>query len=325
MSSTLAAQQKVSRTAYDCAAVRAAVFAWTDCHSFDYLAADMVSGSAASPRARMGVALTKLGVKKLTRALLSRASPGSDVFMFARQTVPDDLARAALESNSETQIVILGAGLDTSGLRIGAERRVAGQAPGRFFEVDLPATQAEKRQLVARLLRRPARLPARLPACLPACLNEDNIVYVPCSFGEDELGTTLCGAGFNASKPTVWVWSGVVHYLTDEAVRATIAEMNRLSEPGSQFFFDFILLEAYEQPEEYGFASTKARFDKFGEVMSFGFRQGTAHVSEWLASQGLTFVRSYTHLDMTALYEQKTGKQAPSQGTPWSNLCVATF
>jgi methyltransferase (TIGR00027 family) len=313
MSSTLAAQQKASRTAYDCAAVRAAVFAWTDCRSFDYLAAEMVSGSAASPRARMGVALTRLGVKKLAQALISRASPGADVFMFARQAAPDDLTRAALETNPETQIVILGAGLDTSGLRIGAERRAVGQAPGRFFEVDLPATQAEKRQLVARLLQRQVGL------------NEDNIVYVPCSFGEDELGASLRKAGFDVSKPTVWVWSGVVHYLTEDAVRATLAEMKRLSASGSQLFFDFILLEAYEQPEKYGFASTKARFDKFGEVMSFGFRQGTEHVSEWLASQGLTFARSYTHRDMAALFEQKTGKPAPSAGTPWSNLCIAEF
>lgn len=156
-------------------------------------------------------------------------------------------------------------------------------------------------------------------------LREDNLIYVPCSFGEDELGAALRGAGFDASKPSVWVWSGVVHYLTDAAVRATVAELKRLSAPGSQLFFDFILIEAYEKPNEYGFASTKARFDKFGEVMSFGFRQGTAHVSEWLASQGLAFVRSYTHLEMVALYEQKTGKPAPSAGTPWSNLCIAAF
>lgn len=313
MSSTLAAQQKVSRTAYDCASVRAAVFAWTGCRSFDYLATEMVSGSSVSPRARAGVTLVKLGASSLARVLISRASPGADVFMFARQAVPDDLARTALESNSGTQVVILGAGLDTSGLRIGAERRASGQTPGRFFEVDLPATQAEKCQLVERLLQR------------QPSLSEDNIVYVPCSFGEDELSAALRSAGFDASKPSVWVWSGVVHYLTDEAVRATVAELKKLSAPGSQLFFDFILLEAYEQPEKYGFASTKARFDKFGEVMSFGFRQGTAHVTEWLASQGLTFVRSYTHLDMAALFEQKTGKPAPSQGTPWSNLCVATF
>ena len=94
---------------------------------------------------------------------------------------------------------------------------------------------------------------------------------------------------------------------------------------GSKLFFDLILLEAYEKPHEYGFASTKVRSDAFGEVMSFGFRRGTAHVKAWLEAQGLEFVRSYTHLNMVALYEQQTGRPAPSRGTPWSNLCIAAF
>lgn len=313
MSSTLAAQQKVSRTAYDCAAVRATVYASTGCASFDYLAADLVSGSSASLRARMGVALLRLGATGITRAIVSRTSPGADVFMFARQAVPDDMAREALDADPETQVVILGAGLDTSGLRIGAERRKAGKKSGTFFEVDLPATQAEKRTQVARLLE-------KWPD-----LDEKNLVYVPCSFGEDELGLALRGAGFDATKPTIWVWSGVIHYLPEDAVRASVAELGKLSPAGSRLFFDFILLEAYDRPDEYGFAKNKARFDAFGEVMSFGFREGTEHVTAWLEAQGLTFVRSFTHRDMVALYEQTTGQRAPSTGTPWSNLCVSEF
>jgi methyltransferase (TIGR00027 family) len=246
-------------------------------------------------------------------SLISRVSPGADVFLFARQAAADDLAREALDANPNSQVIILGAGLDTSGLRIGEERRRAGKAPGTFFEVDLPATQGVKRRLVERLVL------SRID------LDQDNIVYVPCSFGEDEICTALLGAGFDASKPSVWIWSGVVHYLTDSATRATVADLKQLSSPGSKLFFDFILLEAYEKPHEYGFASTKARFDAFGEVMSFGFRRGTAHVKAWLEAQGLAFVRSYTHLDMVALYEQQTGRPAPSRGTPWSNLCIAAF
>lgn len=313
MSSTLAAQQRVSRTAYDCAGVRATVFASTQCRSFDYLAADLVSSSSASIRARAGVALLRLGATALTSAIVSRTSPGVDVFLFARQAVPDAMAREALDADPDSQVVILGAGLDTSGLRIGAERRTAGKSPGTFFEVDLPATQAEKRTQVTRLLR-------KWPD-----LDESNLVYVPCSFGDDEIGTALRGAGFDASKPTVWVWSGVIHYLPEEAVRASVAELRNLSSAGSRLFFDFILLEAYDRPDKYGFARNKARFDAFGEVMSFGFREGTEHVREWLEAQGLSFVRTYTNLDMVSLYEEKTGRPAPSRGTPWSNLCVAEF
>lgn len=313
MSSTLAAQQTVSRTAYDCAAARAVVFAWTKCQSFDYLAADLVRGKSASPLARVAVALARLGAHGLIRKILARASPGVDVFMFARTAVPDDLARKALDADPETQVVILGAGLDTSGLRIGAERRRAGKVPGRFFEVDLPATQTDKRQQIARLMQRRSGL------------RDDHIVYVPCSFGEQELGAALAGAGFQTSRPSIWVWSGVVHYLPDAAVRATVAELKKLSARGSKLFFDFILLEAYASPDEYGFATTKARNDRYGEVMTFGFRKGTDHVKEWLEAQGLAFVRSYTHHDTVALYEQTTRIAAPSSGIPWANLCVATF
>jgi methyltransferase (TIGR00027 family) len=313
MSSTLAAQNSASRTAYDCAAVRASVFASTGLCSFDYLAADVVSRGSASARARLGVALLRFGGKVLVRKLVAKTSPGSDVFMFARQCVPDDMIRDALLVDPKAQAVILGAGLDTSGLRIGAERRAAGLAPGRFFEVDLPAMQAEKRRLIAQLVR------------TRTSIDDNHIAYVPCSFGENELTTALLGAGFDTSQPTVWVWSGVIHYLPEAAVRATIAALKSLSVTDSRLFLDYVLLEAYERPDDYGFTPTRERFDAFGEVMSFGFRQGADHISEWLNAQGLQLVRVYTHLDMVELYERRTGQPAPSRGTPWSCLCIASF
>jgi methyltransferase (TIGR00027 family) len=313
MSSTLAAQRTVSLTAYDCAAVRAAVYAVTKCESFDYLAADMVSGGPASFRARFAVALVKAGGASLALTLGSRVSPGIDVFMFARTAVGDDLIREALTNDGDAQVVILGAGLDTSGLRIGAERKSAELNPGHFFEVDLPAMQSRKLRHIDALLARRKSLSA------------NNIRFVKCSFGDDGLQNALIEAGFDRSKRTVWIWSGVVHYLTEEAVMSTIAEMKTLSPPGSLLYFDFILLEAYERPDEYGFRSTKARFDSFGEVMTFGFRQGVEHVGGWLAEQGINFVRSYTNKDMVLFYKDKTGCEPRSEGTLWSNLCIARF
>ncbi len=40
--------------------------------------------------------------------------------------------------------------MDTSGLRIGAERRQSGESPGGFFELDLPVAVAEKRSRFTR-------------------------------------------------------------------------------------------------------------------------------------------------------------------------------
>ena len=83
MTSTLAAQRSASRTAYDCAAVRAAVFGWTQCSAFDYLAVDMLSSASASVRARLAGVLVRLGQHRLTRAIITRTSPGSDVLSAA--------------------------------------------------------------------------------------------------------------------------------------------------------------------------------------------------------------------------------------------------
>lgn len=313
MTSTLAAQQQASRTAYDCAAVRAAVYYWTGCESADYLAPHFARGPSASWKARIGVALAGMGAGSLTKLIISRTSPGVDVFLFARQFVPDTMIREALIRNPDTQIVVLGAGLDTSGLRINAERLRAGERQGDFFEVDLPASQVEKQKL------------AISAAPLLGDHLTTSIRYVRCSFGKDEVGSALGSAGFVSSNPTIWVWSGVIHYLSDSAVRATLGEIRRLSAPGSELFFDFILMEAYESPEKYGFAKIRSRFDSFGEVMSFGFRKGEAHVGSWLAEQGLRFEKAYSHEDMVSLFEKETGTIAPSQGTPWSNLCTASF
>jgi methyltransferase (TIGR00027 family) len=277
------------------------------------LAAHFVRGPSASWRARIGVQLAELGASALTKVLISRVSPGADVLLFARQSVPDEMVRVALQENADTQIVILGAGLDTSGLRIGAERRRRGELAGSFFEVDVPAMLAEKQRVVARL------------APVMGKAFADHIRYVPCTFGESELGAALLAAGFDSERPAIWIWSGVIHYLTDAAVRLTIAELRRLSCPGSRLFFDYVVLEAYEKPDEYGFSQIKARFDSFGEVMSFGLRQGGDHAREWLASQGLQLIRCYAHQDMVAVYETITSETAPSRGAPWANLCVASF
>ena len=104
MSSTLAAQQKASLTAYDCAAARAAVAASSGNHSFDYLAADLVAQGSASLRAKSLVWLVKLGLPGLARRLLSKSEPGVDVYMFARQTVSDDLIRKSDASETNPSL-----------------------------------------------------------------------------------------------------------------------------------------------------------------------------------------------------------------------------
>jgi methyltransferase (TIGR00027 family) len=119
-------------------------------------------------------------------------------FLVARSRYAEDnLARAV--SQGVTQYVLLGAGLDTF-----AHRNPYPHL--RVFEVDHPATQQWKRELLQT---------GRLPA--PA-----NLTYVPVDFECQSLPEQLRSAGFDPRAPAFFAWLGVVPYLTLEAFRCTI-------------------------------------------------------------------------------------------------------
>jgi methyltransferase (TIGR00027 family) len=119
-------------------------------------------------------------------------------FLVARSRYAEDnLARAV--ARGVTQYVLLGAGLDTF-----AHRNPYPQL--RVFEVDHPATQQWKRELLET---------SDMPA--PA-----NLTYVPVDFERQSLPEQLHSADFNPLNTTFFAWLGVVPYLTLEAFRFTI-------------------------------------------------------------------------------------------------------
>jgi methyltransferase (TIGR00027 family) len=135
-------------------------------------------------------------------------------FLVARSRYAEDnLARAV--SEGVAQYVLLGAGLDTF-----AHRNPYPHL--RVFEVDHPATQQWKRELLET---------GDLPA--PA-----NLTYVPVDFERQSLPEQLHSAGFDPLHPTLFAWLGVVPYLTLEAFRSTI-HFTAAQPPGSGVVFDY--------------------------------------------------------------------------------------
>jgi methyltransferase (TIGR00027 family) len=136
-------------------------------------------------------------------------------FLVARSRYAEDtLARAIAQG--VTQYVLLGAGLDTF-----AHRNPYPHL--RVFEVDHPATQQWKRELLET---------GSLPT--PA-----NLTYVPVDFERESLPEQLYSAGFNPQVPTFFAWLGVVPYLTLEAFRSTIGFISaRLA--GSGVSLDYV-------------------------------------------------------------------------------------
>jgi methyltransferase (TIGR00027 family) len=125
--------------------------------------------------------------------------------MVARTVAIDD----AITGAGHRQVVILGAGLDTRPWRLGALREAV------TFAVDHPASQADARE--------------RGEGLAPI----GRLEFVPVDLSADDLGVALTRAGHDPAAATTWVWEGVVPYLTDDDVRATVAALAERSAPGS--------------------------------------------------------------------------------------------
>ena len=140
------------------------------------------------------------------------------LFLVARSRCAEDaLARAV--ADGVRQYVVLGAGLDTF-----AYRNPHPPARLHVFEVDMPSTQAFKRDLLA-----------RTRIAVP-----DSLTFVSVDFETQALPEQLGAAGFREDEPAFFSWLGVSMYLTREAVRATLGYVGRRP-AGSGITFDYML------------------------------------------------------------------------------------
>ena len=114
------------------------------------------------------------------------------------------------------QILVLGAGLDTFAYRLERTHEL------RVFELDHPATQAEKR-------RRLGQAQIAEPA---------HVSYVAHDFESGSMTAALQAAGLDPDRGAFVLWLGVTPYLTEEAVFATLSEL--ASWPGgTEVVFDY--------------------------------------------------------------------------------------
>ena len=135
-----------------------------------------------------------------------------------------------------TQLVVLGAGLDTFAYR---QPEWAGAL--HIYEVDHPASQAAKR----------GRLEAGRIAIPP------NLTFTPVDFERDTLEAGLERAGFDPAAKTFVSCLGVLVYLTGEAIAELFAFVARLP-AGSECAFTFGGTLAPEEPGRPSLATVAA-------------------------------------------------------------------
>jgi len=152
----------------------------------------------------------------LDHARAHTSGPRLRWFIAARSRISEEALTEAV-NNGATQLVVLGAGLDTLAYRTPLAGRL------RIFEVDFPATQARKRDMLA-----------AADIAVP-----DTLSYVAVDFERQTLAEALEAAGFVAAKRSFFSWLGVVPYLTETAVFSTLGYIAHL-EGGGEVVFDYV-------------------------------------------------------------------------------------
>jgi methyltransferase (TIGR00027 family) len=199
-----------------------------------------------------------------------------------------------------TQLVILGAGLDTF-----AQRRSDLASPLRIFEVDEPGTQRWKQ----------ARLRA-LGLPIP-----EGLRFVPLDF---ESGVSwveaITAAGFEPARPSVIVSTGVTQYITVDAITATLRQAAALA-PGTTVVATFILPRALVDPGDRELrAATEERAAARGFPWISFYAPGD--MLSLASAAGFDEVRQVTPGELNARYfvGRRDGLRSPSG----EHLVVAT-
>jgi methyltransferase (TIGR00027 family) len=217
-------------------------------------------------------------------------APGALEFLTIRARLSDDIA-AEMASNGLEQIALLGAGFDTMSLRVEDVLRDA-----TIFEVDHPATQAIKRDVMEQIGA------------------PKNLRFVAVDFEKDDFAEKLRQAGFAPSRHSLVVWMGVTYYLTAQAMTRALCQIHTLGGAGMRFVFDYMLKDVINGATRNRNARGKARIAaRLGEPWLFGL--DPAMVGDYLAAFNFKLLKDYDAEELHTRY-------CPERATPMNYVRI---
>jgi methyltransferase (TIGR00027 family) len=202
-------------------------------------------------------------------------------WLAARTRFFDDAVTDALDAGI-AQVVVVAAGYDSRAWRLARDGV-------RFFEVDHPATQTDKRR--------------RAPQGGPC--------YVPVEFGVDSLRDALLAAGYRIDEPSVFIVEGVTMYLTEPQVRDLLDTLKSLAAAGSRLAVNFGLgveAAAAASASRAGAALARLHFTLSGERITF--RPTVQHAADVVAGTGWAPQETLTAPELVHRYV--TGSALPT-------------
>lgn len=238
-------------------------------------------------------------IRNIVRWLMTRRVPGAYGFVYARTRVIDEHVRNAI-ADGATQLVIIGAGLDTRAIRFASPAL-------KVFEVDQVLSQVFKRERLVAAKLDPTGNGQR---------------YVSFDFVRGRLADALAEQGFVREERTCVVAEGFTFYVKPPIIYALLGFMSGDCPPGSTIVFDYIdAATADGTTKDRAAKKTRKAMAKRGEPFQFGIHFGS--IQEHLEPMGLTVLRDLHAEEL----EQAHGipvAQHPALGVGrFYGLCVA--
>ena len=257
-----AAKSRMARsTAEGACALRAAGTTLRDpeLRNPDYLAPDFIA-----PGLKTTMLVKVPLLRRVTPRIFEAVLPGAFWFELARTHHMDEVLLNEVAGGA-TQVVFLGAGLDSRAYRLRDELSSAA-----LFEVDHPITAAVKAERLEALY-------GEMP---------DHVNYVHVDFNTEAVGERLAAHGFDAGARSMVLWSGVSMYLEPEGVAESLRWFASGTGPGSAIVFDYLWKEMLDGDDSfYGAAELRKQVASNGEPFKFGIPRGEA--GEFVAGFGL--------------------------------------
>jgi methyltransferase (TIGR00027 family) len=221
-----------------------------------------------------------LNVSFLRKLCMRKLFPtGIHEYVLARTRVFDQAFVDALERGF-SQVVLLGAGMDTRAFRFQEKNRGT-----TIFDLDIHATQRYKREVLERKRIAP---PAEL-------------VFAPIDFNKQHLADVLSEAEYQDRQQTLFLWEGVTMYLEAETVDSTLAFIRSSAAEGSIVVFDYVRASVLRYENTlYGEKDIRGTVARAEEGWIFGIEDGA--IEGFLAERGFKLLSHYTPSDLEAAY-----------------------
>ena len=208
-----------------------------------------------------------------------RTGKGVLGFLVARARYMDDLLQDCLNEGLQ-QLVILGAGYDSRAYRFEQLKKGV-----KVFEIDHPATQQVKMDKVKEVL-------GELPS---------HVTYVGVDFTTQTLEQRLPESGYDEQLKTLFIWEGVVMYLTPQSVDSTLGFIAHHAGADSQVVFDYIYTALLDGTVKHGEVSRMRRVRRVsGEGLTFAIPEET--IEGFLTQRGFSRVKNVTSEDLKQMY-----------------------